>query len=399
MIGRRITQLGLLLMLSALGGLAPLPAEAADCVRPGKSEMTVEPWAQTRLGVSGLADTFQGWEVTIAVIGSGVDASHPQLAGHVTEGIAIGSGTKANEDCFGTGTATAGAAAAAPVSGSTVRGLAPQAVVVPIRLPEKFATPNANISERDAAAAEAALLDALKAAAEVGAKIVVLPELALIGTDKLRNAIAEADQSGMLLIQGIPQNLTASQAYPLAYPEVLGVLAMNIKGELAKTSAPENLQDLAAPGTEALVLAPGKGYTQGSGNYVAAGFTAGSAALLLDAGKRTTPASLRKQLIASGIRSPGISGPPLLSPAAALGPIAKAAEVDDAVAGGELITQAKQTPDFVPSLAVATALFWVSGLALSAWAAAALVRGRRRRWIPADHNKPFKPAESKSLTP
>src|SRR5262249_39071334 len=84
--------------------------------------------------LAGIAD---GSGVTVAVIDSGVDAGHPQLAGVVLPGEDLldrtGSGRR---DCVGHGTAVASIIAGAPQGGIRL-GLAPGVRILPFRVSEQ----------------------------------------------------------------------------------------------------------------------------------------------------------------------------------------------------------------------------------------------------------------------
>ncbi len=387
---RRILAAGLLLSLT---GLRPaVAAENLACVQadPKLSPVTQEPWTQARLGVSGLASAFQGWGTKIAVIGSGVSNTHPQLTGNTLAGSTIGFTGNAATDCYGIGTAIAGAASAAPVSGSTLRGLAPQAVIIPIKLSDAIFK-SETVSEKDFPLVTTQLIAALDSAVARDPDVIVLPPFTLPGTTQLRDAITKADQSGALLIQGIPAKFELNSAYPLAYPEVLGVLAEGADTKPSATDTPTQFIDLIAPGVNALVLSPGGGVRPVSASYVAAGYVAGAAALVVEVRENISPADLRKVLIAAGTAQPILGSRPALNPAAALGPIPQAAvpEVKDSL--GLLQPPTDSSSDLAAAAAWTVAIGSILALIMAGWLAAASIRGRRRHWKPAEHGKEFVP--------
>jgi subtilisin family serine protease len=85
--------------------------------------------------------------VTVAVLDSGVDASHPDLRGNVVPGVDLtGRGTDGRDDPAGSGTALAGLVAGhghGDRAGDGVLGLAPAAVILPVVVAPPGAAPAA----------------------------------------------------------------------------------------------------------------------------------------------------------------------------------------------------------------------------------------------------------------
>ena len=83
----------------------PAPAQHVDGI----------PYAQQRFDPARLAALATGRRVTVAVVDSGVDARHPQLAGHVLPGHDfLRSAGDARRDCNGHGTGVASIIVAPP---------------------------------------------------------------------------------------------------------------------------------------------------------------------------------------------------------------------------------------------------------------------------------------------
>src|SRR5689334_6196233 len=92
------------------------------------------PWAQQRLDYERVWPLTRGSGVTVAVVDTGVQGSHPQLRGGVLPGIDVVNGGTAETDCVGHGTLVAGLLAARPADGTGFAGVAPAATVLPVRV-------------------------------------------------------------------------------------------------------------------------------------------------------------------------------------------------------------------------------------------------------------------------
>jgi membrane-anchored mycosin MYCP len=374
----------LLIALAAGSGAGPALAGPNDCVVGRPEAPAAAGWAQENLGLDALSPGFQGWDTSIAVIGSGVDVRHPALGPHVAPGARAGTDADPLQDCLGVGTAVAGAAAAAPIAGSALRGVAPQALVVPIRVPDWMANPRGDVRSEDARTATEALVTAIRTALDRRVRVIVLPSVSLPDSDALRQAVAAAERAGAVLVEGAPSTFTDATAFPLAYPEVLGVVEHDRAGTLGKTPAPPRLLDLTAPGTDVPALGPG-GYLVESGSPLAAGVVAGTAALVVDAAGGT-PAAIRDTLVRSARYGGLVGGVPAISPAAALGPVPGPATPPPSFPWRTATVP--EAVQMAPHQAVVTTVGCVLLLVAGGLAAHAYQRGRRRRWRPAGPTDP-----------
>ena len=77
-------------------------------------------WHLTKTGTTAAWDSSLGSGVTIAILDSGVDASHPDLAGKIVPGYNFFDGNSNTADVYGHGTKAAGTAAAITNNGAGV---------------------------------------------------------------------------------------------------------------------------------------------------------------------------------------------------------------------------------------------------------------------------------------
>ena len=91
---------------------SPASAGSADsCLHATDTQGQLRPPSLVRLSPERAWWLAKGQGVTVAVIGSGVDARHPQLAGAVAPGRDVIDGCPADDDCDGSGAVVAGRSA------------------------------------------------------------------------------------------------------------------------------------------------------------------------------------------------------------------------------------------------------------------------------------------------
>jgi subtilisin family serine protease len=198
--------------------------------------------------------------VPVAVIDSGVDAGHPELAHKILDAKSFVGGS-ARTDSFGHGTFVAGLIAAGVDNGIGIAGLAPSAQL----LVAKVVTRSRSIPI-DAEA------KAIRWAVENGARVI---NMSLGGIrDPLNpgrdtysrleaDAVAYAVSNGVVVVAAVgngdqaPTSPWKYASYPAALPHVLGVSATNDTGGIPKFSNRDGVyNDLAAPGLEILSILP-----------------------------------------------------------------------------------------------------------------------------------------------
>jgi subtilisin family serine protease len=198
--------------------------------------------------------------VRVAVIDSGVDATHPELLGKIVAARSFVGGS-ARVDALGHGTFVAGLIAAGVDNGIGIAGLAPSAEL----LVAKVVTRSRSIPVK----AEA---EAIAWAVDNGAQVV---NMSLGGVrDPLdperdtfsqleADAVAYAVSRGAIVVAAVGNSHLPGQApwryasYPAALPHVLGVSAIGESGAVPRFSNRDPVfNDLAAPGERILSLLP-----------------------------------------------------------------------------------------------------------------------------------------------
>ncbi|TGN90362.1 peptidase [Bradyrhizobium yuanmingense] len=233
-----------------------------------------------------------GANVTIAVIDSGIDARHPELANSVADNFdALGSA----EGPHVHGTGIAGAIAAH----ARLMGSAPEARIIAIRA---FGGANGG-----AESSSYIILRSLNYAAEHGAQIVNMsfagPKDAVI-----ERAIAATAARGLILIAAAGNaGAKSPPLYPAANPNVIAVSATDRQDRLFSASNRGNYIAVAAPGVDIFLPAPDGKYQVTSGTSFSAAYVSGVAALLLERNHALRAEALRMTLVktARDLGSPG----------------------------------------------------------------------------------------------
>ncbi|MER7705868.1 S8 family serine peptidase [Kitasatospora sp. NPDC097605] len=359
------------------------------CRKPSARVADRPGWAQTYLRPEAAWPLSRGAGVTVAVIGSGVDASagaaSGALAGRLTLGPRLHGDGDAGRDCVGHGTVLANLIAGRRTADGGPSGLAPGAKVLAVAVTDDAGSTNADLLARG-----------IRAAADGGARVAVVAAPIAEATPALAEAVGYATAKGMLLVApvGPDGQSVAVPVYPAAYPGVLAVTALAADGSVAGASAsggpapvgPANGRasrvDLAAPGEALLAAGPGGGTFTASGPSYAAALVAGAAALVLGRSPGLTVEQLTERLRATAYR-PGTALP---DPTVGWGTV----DPTTAVTTGNPTTAAGAPPSVEPVVVpppadrsaerLASAVTGVSlgGAALVGLAAAAVRAGRRR---------------------
>ncbi len=197
--------------------------------------------------------------IPVAVIDSGVDTGHPELAGKVL-GAKSFVGGSARQDSLGHGTFVAGLIASGVDNGIGIAGLAPSAELLV-----------AKVVTRSRAIPVEAEAKAIRWAVEHGARVI---NMSLGGArdplDPSRDtysrleadAVAYAVSNGAVVVAAVGNSATGHASgkyasYPAALPHVLGVSATDDTGGIPDFSNRDRIfNDIAAPGLEILSLLP-----------------------------------------------------------------------------------------------------------------------------------------------
>ncbi|MEV6480042.1 S8 family serine peptidase [Streptomyces sp. NPDC051576] len=251
-----------------------LDADAA-CTAGSGQRATDVPWEQVSLQLSRTWEFASGSGVTVGVVDTGVSTDAPALKGRVT---AVGD---AGTDCVGHGTFVAGLVGAAVEDGVRFAGVAQQARILAVRGGDARGKVTAD-----------QVADGIRAAVDGGAQVVTVSAALAGDTAALRSAVALAAKKDVLVVAAaVPDTpATATSAtdappardyYPAADDGVLSVLDVDVDGKRPTGAYTTDSASIAAPGDGVVGIGPAKdGHYIGSGASLAAGFVAGTAALV-----------------------------------------------------------------------------------------------------------------------
>jgi type VII secretion-associated serine protease mycosin len=290
---------GRLLTLLLAGSLALLPSTGAHA-----DGIRAQQWALDALHTEQAWRTTKGAGITVAVLDTGVDARHPDLAGNVLTGKdMVGFGARRGDRAWARhGTAMAGIIAGhghGAGNGDGVMGIAPEAKILPVRV---------ILEDGDSARGKArntrgnALAEGIRWAADHGADVINLS----LGDDSKSahpepaedEAVQYALKKGAVVVASAGNGGEKGDhiSYPAAYPGVIAATAVDRVGTRAPFSTRRWYATVSAPGVDVVIADPDDKYYEGWGTSAASAFVSGAAALVKAAHPGLAPAQIKQLL-------------------------------------------------------------------------------------------------------
>ncbi len=227
-------------------------------------------WHLPKIGASLAWDSSQGAGVTIAILDSGVDSAHPDLATELVPGWNFYDNNSNTSDVYGHGTKVAGAAAAAANNSLGVASVAVQSKIMPIR-----------VTNLSGSGYWSMIAQGLVHAADHGARVANISFLGVSNSATIRNAAQYMkDKGGLVIVSGGNTGLQENYAATTA---MIPVSATDGYDRRTSWSSYGNFIALAAPGAGIWSTTRGGGYGSVSGTSFSSPVTAGVVALMMAA--------------------------------------------------------------------------------------------------------------------
>lgn len=250
-------------------------------------------WHLPKINSIAAWDGAQGAGITIAILDSGVDPTHPDLVPNLVPGYNFYDNNTDTSDVCGHGTAVAGVAAAVGNNSLGVSGVAPQAKIMPIR-----------IAYKDAATGScygyfSTITSGLNWAADHGARIANVSYGGVAGSSAIISAAQYFKSKGGLVFvsagnSNIDENVTPTTS-------MIPVSATDSNDLKASWSSYGNFVALSAPGTGIWTTSNGGIYQGWNGTSFSSPLTAGVGALLMSANKNLTPAQVENIMFSTAL--------------------------------------------------------------------------------------------------
>jgi thermitase len=253
-------------------------------------------WGMTKIQAPDAWDiTIGKSDVKIAILDTGVDQDHPDLAAKIVDPNNDNknfttSGTV--DDLYGHGTHVAGIAAAVTSNGIGVAGVGYDCTIM-----------NGKVLDDTGSGYYSWVASGIIWAADSGAKVISMSLGGSSSSSTLQSAVDYAWSKGVVIVAAAGNNGTSTKVYPAYYTNVIAVAATDQNDAKASWSSYGSWVDVAAPGVNIYSTLPNHSNQIGSQNYgylsgtsMATPFVAGLAGLVWASSYGTSNASVRNRI-------------------------------------------------------------------------------------------------------
>lgn len=225
----------------------------------------------------------QAWDITkgsssviIAVVDTGVDLDHPDLATKVltaSDYDFVNNDSTAQDD-NGHGTHVAGIAAAATNNATGIAGMCPNCMILPVK-----------VLNSAGSGSYSAIANGVRYAADHGAKVINLSLGGTAGDATLKSAVDYAYGKGVLLACAAGNSGNTTINYPGYYSSCLAVASTDSNDNRSSFSTYGSWVDTSAPGSSIYATYWNNTYATLNGTSMATPHVAGLAGLLFSQGR------------------------------------------------------------------------------------------------------------------
>ncbi|MFH9747878.1 S8 family serine peptidase [Streptomyces anulatus] len=265
-------------VLGALAVAASWSVVLVGVAQPAAADTQSKQWYLSAMEAEEMWKATTGEGIKVAVVDTGVNSSTPSLRGQVLKGVDVtGAPGDETDDYRGHGT-TMAELIAGTGKGGGLKGLAPGAAIIPVRMSDV-----GFMSKRKTVIGD--MKKAIRAAADSDAQIISVSMADDFSQREEHEAVKYAESKGKLVIAGVGNggNKENRKQYPASYPEVVGVASADRQGKVSYYSQHSGSVDVASPGSDV----PGwcdssfKSYCDGDGGTSAATAIASASAALV----------------------------------------------------------------------------------------------------------------------
>lgn len=283
-----------------------------------------------------------GSQIVVAIVDTGVDLDHPEFAGRIVGGACFGGATVCSgaaavgDDNHGHGTHVAGIAAAA-ANGTGVTGVAPNALILPVK-----------VLSASGSGSDSAVASGISYAASQGARVINMSLGGPSPSSLYLAPLSQAAATSVIVAAAGNGGNALAPGYPAAYATQAGIVgSMIIVGSVGPTNVISSFSQtpgnggcvasggrttcfkdvfLVAPGQNITSTYYGGGYASMSGTSMATPYVSGVAARVFAAAPYLTPKQVTNILFqsATDLGAPGadaVYGRGLVNLQAALAPL------------------------------------------------------------------------------
>ncbi|MFE3432926.1 S8 family serine peptidase [Streptomyces sp. NPDC059171] len=265
-------------VLGTLAVAASWSVVLVGAAQPAAADTQSKQWYLASMQAEDMWKVTTGEGVKVAVVDTGVNSSTPSLRGQVLKGVDVtGAPGDETDDYRGHGT-TMAELIAGTGDGGGLKGLAPGAEIIPVRMSDVDFMAKRNTVIGDIA-------KAIRAAADSDAQIISVSMGDVLSQREEHEAVKYAESKGKLVLAGVGNEGHKEnwRQYPAAYPEVVGVASADRAGKVSYNSQHAGTVDVASPGSDIPSWCDNsfKSYCDGDGGTSAATAIASASAALV----------------------------------------------------------------------------------------------------------------------
>ena len=244
-------------------------------------------WALPKIQTPTAWDSANGSGVTIAILDTGVDKTHPDLAANMVPGWNMYDNNSDTSDVHGHGTSVSGAAAMVGNNTTGSAGVAWGAKIMPVR-----------IAGPDGYAYLSTIAQGINWAADNGAKVANI-SFSVSDSYTVQSAAQYMRNKGGVVV--VSAGNSGALVPATANDSMLSVAATDSSDARASWSSYGDYVDLAAPGVSIYAPTRGGGYANVSGTSFSSPITAATVALMMSANSKLAPADIDKILKSTAV--------------------------------------------------------------------------------------------------